>query len=69
MPPQPPLNLNELASWVTAAAHWLIHAVTAYPTVAIFIVIALVIFAYLPPIVWLIGLLILLCVLINYHLL
>lgn len=68
MPPQPPFSVTDLANWITAASQWLIHFITTYPMVAIFLVIILAIMAYLPPIVWLIGLLIVAALLTSYHL-
>lgn len=66
--PLPPFNIQDVANFITGVSQWLVHYLVTYPMVAVFFVILLAIMAYLPPIVWLIGLLIIAAVLTTYHL-
>lgn len=68
MSPQPPFNVQDVANLITNVLNWLGHFLVTYPMVAVFLVIMLAIMAYLPPIVWLIGLLIIAALLTTYHL-
>jgi hypothetical protein len=68
MTPQPPFNVNDVANWITAFSGLIVHFIVAYPMVAIVALIVIAICAYLPPIVWLIGLLILVAFLTANHL-
>jgi hypothetical protein len=51
MPPQPPLNPDQIIAAIAAFAHMIVGFVLANPLVAVFLLAAIAIVAELPPVV------------------